>query len=98
MGFNEDKSRMVAALLAGQVIHEERSYQENKNLLATGQITEEQAASILGSVPGRQAEGSVHHYDPSQRIWVMRVNVEGVQWYLKAYLKEESVVFLSFHQ
>ena len=98
MGFNDDKKKMIEALRKGEVLHEARSYQEDKNLLATGQITEEEAALILGSIPGRDAEASVHHYDQSQPIWIMKTNVDGVKWYLKAYLQGENVVFLSFHQ
>ena len=98
MGFNDDKKKMIEALRKGVVLHESRSYQEDKNMLATGQITEEEAALILGSVPGRDAEASFHHYDRSQSIWIMKTNVEGIRWHLKAYLQGENVVFLSFHQ
>lgn len=97
MGFRSDKKRMLEALAKGQVIHEERSYQENKNDLAVGRVSEDEATLILRSVLGQQAKASVHHYDPDQRVWIMKPTVAGVRWYLKAYLQDENVVFLSFH-
>ena len=97
MGFNSDRERMLEALAGGQVIHEERSYQENKNDLAAGRVSEGEAALILRSVRGQQAEASVHHYDPGQRVWIMKPTVAGIRWYLKAYMQDENVVFLSFH-
>ena len=97
MGFSEDRKKMLEALRQGQVIHEQRSYQEDKNLLAVGRLSEDEAVLILRSVRGQQAEASVHHYDPGQRVWIMKPTIAGVRWYLKAYLQEENVVFLSFH-
>src|ERR1017187_3608421 len=101
MGFKEDRGRMLEALRQGHVIHEERSYQEEKNLLATGQLSEDEAAAILGSVRGDRghAQPSKHHYDAKQKIWIMTTTVTGVTWYIKAYLPREEarVVFLSFH-
>ncbi len=98
MGFNDDKRRMLDALTKGMVVHEERSYQEEKNLLATGDMSEADALIILRSTPGRCASESCHHYDSSQRVWIMKPEVDGVTWYVKAYLLEENVVFLSFHK
>ena len=97
MGFSEDRGKMLEAIRQGRVIHEERSYQEFKNVLAAGLLSEDEAMVILGSVRGQQAESSVHHYDSSQRVWIMKPSVAGVRWYLKAYLQEEWVIFLSFH-
>lgn len=99
MGFTEDKGRMLEALSEGRVIHEERSYQEEKNLLAAGQISEDEAVTILRSVRGTHAHPSKHHYDAGQKIWIMTATVASVTWYIKAYLRreEDRVVFLSFH-
>ena len=89
---------MLDCLREGRVLHEERSYQEAKNLLASGQLSEEEAIAILNVVRAAQAKASIHHYDAKQKIWIMQVKVATVSWYIKAYLREENrVVFLSFH-
>lgn len=98
MGFREDRAQMLQALRSGRVFHEQRSYFEDKNVLATGQISEQEALVLLAAVRGSQAEVSVHHYDPLQKVWILKPEVAGVRWYLKAYLQDDCLVFLSFHR
>ena len=97
MGFQEDKLLMLEALRRGQVIHEERSYQDDKNRLATGAISDEEAVAILTAARGQNSTASVHHYDSELKVWIMKPTVAGISWYIKAYLQEGKIVFLSFH-
>ncbi len=87
---------MLECLRLGRVAHEGRSFQDAKNLLASGELTEDEAVLILASVRGQQAQQATHHYDPDLPIWIMLVG--GVRWYLKLYLVGEDLICLSFHR
>ena len=97
MGFKDDKQAILAMLLQGLYLHETRAFQAEKNWLSTGDITREKAREIVSMVAGRSAESSPHHAVPGIKIWIFKPECEGQRWYIKCYLDEGTLTFISFH-
>jgi hypothetical protein len=97
VGFNDDKQAILEMLIQGFYLHETRAFQADKNWLSTGDITQESAWAIVSKVTGRTAESSPHHADPEIKVWVFKPECEGQRWYIKCYLDEGALTFISFH-
>ncbi len=63
MSFKQAKARVLDCLVSGHVLHEERGSIDTKNLFATGLISVEEAAHIIGRSTGNHYSCSPHHYD-----------------------------------
>ncbi len=92
MSFEKAKRQVIAAIKSKQFRHEGRSG-EHKNLLATGEVSHEEALLILGKTKGHEASTSRHHFDPDLEVWVFRP----AGWYIKFYGVEDCW-FISFHR
>jgi hypothetical protein len=97
MGFKEDKARILEALRLGRVLHEDRTAQEDKNLLDSGSVSLDEALRIIGATRGLQAASSPHHLDLQVRVWILKPTHQGVSWYIKCYLDGDKLWVLSFH-
>jgi len=97
MGFKAVKTRVLNCLATGQVLHEERNSIDIKNLLATGLISVEQAAQIIGRSSGARYSSSPHHFDNDIDVHVIKTTFLGLNWYIKWYFLDPDSVFISFH-
>ena len=97
MNFRSDKVKILKALRAGMVLHEDRSDQELKNLVDSGEVSLEIAYRIIESTRGTQAESSPHHFSKDVTVWIFKPKFNGTEWYVKCYLVDEDLWILSFH-
>lgn len=93
MSFNDAKTKVIAAIRSKRFRHEHRKDLVGKNLLATDEVSLEEAVAILARTRGTEASCSPHHFDPSIEVWVFRP----AGWYIKFYLVG-SCYFISFHR
>lgn len=93
MEFQKAKSAILQAVRDDKIQHEARAAQAEKNLLATGHISKDQALAILSKTKGGQASVSAHHKRDDILVWVFRPD----DWYIKFYLIEDAW-FISFHK
>jgi len=97
MGFKEVKAQVIDCLMHGRVRHEQRGDIDIKNLLATGVVTPEQVAAIIGRARGGDYESSPHHFDRKLPVHIINVRYGGIDWYIKWYFVEPNTVFISVH-
>ena len=99
MGFRDAKAALVAALESGQFAHEPREVQEEKNLLAVGEVTDAFVISLLRKTKGNEYNSSPHHADATVDVHVFKPHKDGIRWYVKAYFTPDaSAVFISVHR
>ena len=101
MGFKNSKAAVIAALRAGNFAHEARAAQEEKNLLAIGDVDAEFVARLVGKTMGQDYEESRHHWDQSVTVHTFKPTLDKVRWYIKAYFLEEAgdrATFISVHR
>ena len=91
MGGNEAKRLVLEALRENNFRHEPRD--ATKNLLASRQITIEEAIEILSATKGQEMEMSPHHQDRAVSVWVFRPK----GWYVKFFFRTKCW-FISFHR
>lgn len=98
MGFRKAKNQVIECLNKGSIQHEmDRCDIDVKNLLATGEISAEHVANIIGRARGNDYECSPHHFNQSIEVHILTTNHDGITWYIKWYYIEPNVVFISVH-
>jgi len=97
MGFNNIKKRVIKCLDEGLVSHEMRNNIDVKNLLATGQVTLNEVATIIKRARSTDYMTSPHHFDASIEVHVLKVTYSCQFWYIKWYFNEANSVFISIH-
>ena len=97
MGFNDIKSRIIKCLESGDYDHEARQHIDVKNLLACGQVTEEEVIRLVNKTKGSQYEKSPHHFDRSVMVHILKPIHQGITWYIKFYFIEPEAMFISVH-
>lgn len=100
MGFKNARKTLIEALEEGDYRHEPRAVLSEKNLLAIGEVTEEEVIGILRRTRGYQYSSSPHAWDAEVTVHVFRPVVHGQRWYVKAYFlgsPNASAVFISVH-
>lgn len=98
MGFREVKSKVIACLDNGYVLHEERDDIDVKNLLSTGAISLSEVATIIGRARGNTYSISPHYYDAEIDVHVIKTTHSSQHWYIKWYFTEPDCVFISVHE
>ena len=99
MGFRDARAALIAALEAGTYGHEARDVQEEKNLLAIGDVSEDFVIALLRKARGSDYDVSPHHGDATVDVHVFRPLDAGVRWYVKAYFHPDAeAVFISVHR
>jgi hypothetical protein len=99
VSFRKVKRLLVAALESGDFGHEPRDVQEERNLLAVGEVSATLVASIVRRTRGQDHRLSPHHADASVDVHIFNPTVDGERWYIKAYLSpDESAMFISVHK
>lgn len=95
MGFSSVKRQALKALLEGSFLHEvRRGAIDEKNLLATGEVTAEWVARVIARSTGANHQVSPHHQDATLEVHV--IVKQG--WYVKFYFLEPDTVFISVHR
>lgn len=95
MGFKEVKHTVIKALAEGTFSHEPRAGSiDEKNKLATGEVTPEFVAGLIKRSKGADYSCSPHHKAPAIEVHVIEKN----DWYVKFYFLEPDTVFISVHR
>jgi hypothetical protein len=98
IGFRAARRRLCEALQdPSTIIHEERSHQEEKNLIATGEVTPIDLLEVARAANGNDYQEAPHHQDASVVVHIIEREHQGVAWYIKWYCLEPNVVFISVH-
>ncbi len=102
MGFKEIRRLAIQAIQEGRVQHEARGGVDEKNLLLVGDVTIDQVVRLLSACRGTQYSSSPHHtvHDIVVHVFKPEVNVglKKERWYIKLYILEPDVWFISVHQ
>lgn len=99
MGFRNAKALLILALESGDFGHEPREVQEEKNLLAIGEVTPEFVIGLLRKTRGQDYSSSPHDAHASVEVHVFKPVVDEGRWYVKAYFSPgDSAVFISVHE
>jgi hypothetical protein len=97
VGFKEVRNRVIACLIAGLYLFENRDVVEGKNLLQTGEVLPEELIGLLNRCRGNQFEQRLHHFDQSVTVYIFKPTHAAGRWYIKLYFADESTVFISVH-
>jgi hypothetical protein len=97
MGFKDVKKEVINCLNNGLVLHEARNDINIKNLLETGVVSNDDVINILAKSKGNEYSCSAHHMDGSIDVHIIKVQVQGINWYVKWYFSEPDSVFISVH-
>lgn len=97
MGFKDVKKQVLACLAAGNILHEQRHAIDVKNLLVTGQVSEDDVGNIIARAKGNEYELSNHHVISAIDVHVLKTSYQGQSWYIKWYFIEPDSVFISVH-
>jgi hypothetical protein len=76
------------------VEHEIRKAIDEKNLLATGGVTNADVAQLLARASGKEHSQSPHHFDKHTMVNIVKTK----GWYVKWYYIEPNTVFISVHK
>lgn len=99
MGLTEVRARIVKKLRDGRILHDttRSGTIDEKNLLLVGKVTVEEVIEVINSAKGSDYSTSKHHLDPSIDVHVFKLKKKGVNWYIKCYMLEPDVWFISVH-
>ena len=97
MGFKQVKAEVIDCLNSGRIRHEERGDINIKNLLATGAVSPEQVAALIGKARGGDYKCGPHHFDQNIPVHTVKVRDADVDWYIKWYFVEPNTMFISVH-
>ncbi len=99
VSFRGARAALIAALESGAFGHEPREVQEEKNLLAVGEVSASFVIELLRRTAGKDYSSSRHHWDASVEVHVFKPTSGGQRWYVKAYFTPDaSAVFVSVHR
>lgn len=97
LGFKDVKAKVLACLHKGTVLHAERANIDIKNLLAIGEVTLDEVASVIGRARGTEYSCSPHHAVAGVDVHVIKTTFRDKEWYIKWYFLEPDSVFISVH-
>ena len=101
MGLTQARATLIAALAGGTYQHEPREAQEEKNLLAVGDVSPEEVIRLLNRCKGTQYSESTHHWAADVVVHLFEPEFGDETWYIKAYFLDEgdgTAVFISVHR
>lgn len=100
MGLKDIRVEVIRKLQEGRILHETtRSGNiDEKNLLLTGKITVEEVIELIYATRGTGYSTSKHHLDMSIDVHIFRVKKGESEWYIKCYLIEPDLWFISVHK
>ena len=98
MGFKDVRTSVIEKLKSGDIQHEARGSIDVKNLMSTGQVSTDEVIEYLKVCRGDQYSTMKHKDDNSVDVHVFKPVVEKVEWYIKCYVLEPDVWFISVHE
>lgn len=98
MGFRQIKQQAITCLKQGRYYHEARCAIDVKNRFSTGEVDEAFVVALLSKTRGDGYSCSPHHQDASIDVHVFRTTFSGESWYVKFYMIEPQMIFISVHQ
>ena len=99
LGFTAARRKALEGL-KGDIQHEARAAHEEKNLLATGEVSVAIVAKLLASCSGAQYRSSGHFNDPRTEVhefYPGRGLPGEPRWYIKLYFRK-GITFMSVHR
>lgn len=99
LGLKEVRTAVVEKLKAGRIQHDTtRSGDiDEKNLLLTGKVTVEEVIEAINATKGPNYSTSKHHTDGSIDVHIFKSKKKTVNWYIKCYMIEPDIWFISVH-
>jgi hypothetical protein len=97
MGFKDVRKAVIEKLKTGQIQHELRNEISTKNLLSTGEKSPEDVIEMLKVCNGKQHKTFKHKDSSEVDVHEFKPILLGQQWYIKCYLIEPDVWFISVH-
>lgn len=103
LGFRTARARLVESLKTGNYGHWYREDAFLKNWLQFERISEEKVIALLQRCNGRQYRPGKQKSPPGTEVHEFFPHDDGVEWYIKAYLEDDSefavieAVFMSVH-
>jgi hypothetical protein len=99
LGLKEVRAKVVDRLRAGRILHDTTRGGEidEKNLLLIGKVTIEEVIEVINSAKGVNYSTSKHHLDRSVDVHIFKLKKKNVNWYIKCYMIEPDVWFISVH-
>lgn len=103
MGYNDQKRYVLAAIKQGSIQHATRGTAHSngtldvKNLLATGAVSAELVADIIKASSGRDYRCQPHDQIKGIDVHIITKQHAGLNWYIKWYVIEPDVYFISVH-
>ncbi len=98
MGFRDARTKVIQRLKEGSVQHEARDNIDEKNLLATGEVSEAEVIDALKACRGTQHESDEHHVAPETQVEIFTPRQAGFNWYIKCYFLKPDLWFISVHR
>jgi hypothetical protein len=99
LGLKEVRRQVIEKLNQNQVQHEtNRSGNiDEKNYLVTGKISVAEVVELINATKGSQYTTSKHHAVNTIEVHILKPVKAGVEWYIKCYVIEPDVWFISVH-
>ena len=98
MGFSEEKRWLLVVLESGNLVHDFRGLNSDKNWLSDGRLSIEEACALVALTRGDQAESKPHHERAELIVWIFKPALDGKRWYIKFQRTAQGrAKFLSFH-
>lgn len=98
MGFSEEKCWLLVVLEAGEIVHDFRGLDSDKNWLSDGRLNIEEACALVALTRGDQSESRPHHDKADLTVWIFKPVLKGKRWYIKFQRTAQGrAKFLSFH-
>lgn len=98
MGFKQIKQLAITCLQSGNYFHQARSSIDVKNHFSTGDVDVAFVISLLRKTRGDDYSCSPHHQDASVDVHIFTPCQAGKRWYIKFYVIEPNLIFISVHQ
>jgi hypothetical protein len=87
----------AAASGRGTIRHEARTQAHEKNLLASGEVPLSILIAVVRKGRGGGYSEAPHHQAPGVVVHIIRCTAFGIDWYVKWYVLEPDVWFISVH-
>jgi len=98
VGFKDIKRIAIDYLKKGAFDHEARTDINVKNLFSIGMIDTDYVISLINKTSGEEYQSSPHHQDKTIDVHIFRPFKDDFYWYIKFYIIEPDIIFISIHK
>ncbi len=92
-GYKKARQKIIQALSDQNYQFAERNNIDEKNLLATGDVSPEDVIKLIKKSSGKHHTKSPHHRIPSVSTHIIKID----GWYIKFYFIDPDAFFISVH-